>query len=138
MVAEHIDDPESSISALARLVKPQGLVIVYTINQWSPLSLVSWLTPFWIHHPIKHLLWKTEEKDTFPVVYKMNSRRRLRHLFEQGGFRELHFAYLDDCRTFHRFRPLNYLELSLWRLLQAEGICYPENCLLGIYQRNAS
>jgi 2-polyprenyl-3-methyl-5-hydroxy-6-metoxy-1,4-benzoquinol methylase len=136
MVAEHIEAPESCLASLAKLVKPKGRVVVYTINKWSPVSLVSWLTPFRVHHPIKHLLWKTEEKDTFPVAYKMNTRRRLRLLFHQAGFHEQHFAYLDDCRTFHRFWTLNCLELSLWQLLRMIGSHYPENCLLGVYQRN--
>jgi 2-polyprenyl-3-methyl-5-hydroxy-6-metoxy-1,4-benzoquinol methylase len=135
MVAEHIDVPEQSVASLARLVKPKGMVVVYTVNKWSLISLASWLTPFRLHHAVKHLLWKTEEKDTFPVVYKMNTRRRLQVLFHQAGFREQHFAYLDDCRTFHRFRVLNYLEMSLWRVLQTVGCHYPETCLLGVYQR---
>lgn len=135
MVAEHIEAPGPSLASLARLLKPRGRVVVYTINLWSPVSLASWLTPFWIHHPVKRLLWKTEEKDTFPVAYKMNTRRRLGMLFGQAGFREEHFAYLDDCRTFHRFRELHYLELLLWRLLRLVGAPYPENCLLGVYQK---
>ncbi len=137
MVAEHIEIPQECVASLARLVKPNGMVVVCTINKWSPVSLSSYCTPFWLHHPIKHMLWKTEEKDTFPVVYKMNTRRRLRLLFNQAGFQEQHFAYLDDCRTFHRFRMLNYLELSLWRLLRTIGLHYPETCLLGVYQRHA-
>jgi 2-polyprenyl-3-methyl-5-hydroxy-6-metoxy-1,4-benzoquinol methylase len=136
MVAEHIEAAEPSVASLARLLKPEGRVVVYTINIWSPVSVASWLTPFWIHHPVKRLLWKTEEKDTFPVAYKMNTRRRLRTFFNQAGFREEHFAYLDDCRTFHRFRGLHYLELLLWRLLRSVGAPYPENCLLGVYQRS--
>jgi 2-polyprenyl-3-methyl-5-hydroxy-6-metoxy-1,4-benzoquinol methylase len=137
MVAEHIDTPTPSVASLARLLGPGGTVVVYTINKWSPVSLASWLTPFWIHHPIKHVLWNTEEKDTFPVAYKMNTRRRLRVLFAQAGLREQYFGYLDDCRTLHRFRTLHYLELSLWRLLRAARLRYPENCLLGVYRRTA-
>lgn len=136
MVAEHVETPEAFVAALARLVKPQGLAVVYTVNKWAPISIVSKFTPFSIHHRIKSILWSTEERDTFPVAYRMNTRRRLRALFHGAGFREQHFEYLDDCRTFHRFRALNYLELSAWRLLQAAGIRYPENCLLGVYQKD--
>jgi SAM-dependent methyltransferase len=135
MVAEHIDNPEASVAALSRLVKPNGAVVVYTINRWSPVSLATWLTPFRLHHPVKELLWKTAERDTFPVVYRMNTRSQLRRYFSRSGFRERHFTYLDDCRTFHRSRPLHFLELSMWRLLRTGGAHYPETCLLGVYQR---
>jgi 2-polyprenyl-3-methyl-5-hydroxy-6-metoxy-1,4-benzoquinol methylase len=135
MVAEHIQRPEAAVASLARLVKPGGKVVVYTINQWSPVSIASWIMPFSLHHPIKRLLWNTEEKDTFPVTYKMNSRKRLAELFQRYGFRERYFTYLDDCRTFHSFQVLNTLELSLWRWFTAMGVNYPENCLLGVYER---
>jgi hypothetical protein len=110
-------------------------VVIYTVNRWSPASLISRVVPFGLHHPIKHMLWKTEEKDTFPVAYRMNTRRRLRRLFEGHGFREVAFNYLDDCRTFAGSRPLLFMELSVRRGLNALGLRYPENCLLGVYER---
>jgi SAM-dependent methyltransferase len=135
MVAEHITDPEAAASALARLAKPGGRIVVYTINRWSLVSLISWVIPFALHHPIKRLLWKTEERDTFPVAYRMNTRRRLHQLFESHGFREEWFAHLDDCRTFASIRPLLFMELAVRRLLNGFGLAYPETCLLGVYER---
>jgi SAM-dependent methyltransferase len=135
MVAEHIIDPGSAVAALARLTSPGGRVVVFTPNQWSPVSLIARVLPTSLHHPIKHFLWKTEKKDTFPVAYRMNTRRRLRRLFEEHGFRAASFAYLDDCRTFANIRPLLYLELVVRSGFNAMGLSYPENCLLGVYQR---
>jgi SAM-dependent methyltransferase len=137
MVAEHVTDPEGTAAALARLTKPGGQVVVYTINRWSPVSIVTWLVPFRLHHLPKRLLWHSEEKDTFPVAYRMNTRRALRQVFGKHGFRESEFAYLDDCRTFARFRSMLILELCLWRCLHALGVTYPENCLLGVYERGS-
>jgi SAM-dependent methyltransferase len=135
MAAEHVTEPEGTVAALSRVTKVGGVVVVYTINRWSPVSLITWLAPFRLHHPLKRLLWQTEAKDTFPVAYRMNTRRALRRLFGRHGFREAHFAYLDDCRTLARFRATLILELSLWRCLRTLGITYPENCLLGVYER---
>ena len=135
MVAEHITDPESAVLSLSRLLKPGGKLVIYTVNRWAPITLVSWLVPFRLHHGIKKLIWDTEEKDTFPVAYKMNSRRQLRRLLEKAGFREYSFAYLDDCRTFGKWRLANTLELCFWKALHAFGLHYPETCLLGIYER---
>jgi SAM-dependent methyltransferase len=135
MVAEHITAPEAAVASLARLVRPGGKVVVYTVNRWSPVSVLAWLIPFHLHHPLKRVFWNTEERDTFPVAYRMNTRKDLAQLFRRGGFRECHFAYLDDCRTFYRFPLLNGMELSVWRLLKGMGLNYPENCLLGVYER---
>lgn len=135
MVAEHITRPQRAVEALARLTAPGGYVVIYTINLWSPLSWLSWLVPFRFHHPLKRFFWGTEEKDTFPVAYKMNTRRRLARIFAAAGFREHAFGYLSDCRSLARFRSLFRLELNIWRTLNALGWVYPENCLLGVYQR---
>jgi SAM-dependent methyltransferase len=135
MVAEHVTDPDAALAALARLTRPGGKVVVYTINRWSPVPVATRMIPFRLHHPIKQILWRTEEKDTFPVAYRMNTRPQLRRLFERHGFREAYFARLPDCRTTFRFRLLHGLELLLWRALDRVGLTYPENCLLGIYER---
>ena len=133
MVAEHISDPERSVSAIVKLLRPGGRVVIYTVNRLAPVTLASTLIPFRFHHAIKHVLWKTEEKDTFPVAYRMNTRRALKRLFLAQGCTEESFRYLDDCRTLARWRWTSFLELSCWRALSAVGLPYPETCLLGIY-----
>jgi SAM-dependent methyltransferase len=135
MAAEHITDPEGAVAALARLTKPGGRVVVFTINRWSPVPMITWLVPFRQHHLAKRLLWNSNPKDTFPVAYRMNTRSALRRVFGNHGFRESEFGYLDDCRTFAALRATLFLELCLWRCCRALGLVYPENCLLGVYQR---
>jgi SAM-dependent methyltransferase len=135
MAAEHIADPPKVIAALNRLLAPGGRVVIYTVNRRSPISLAARFTPFGLHHPLKRLLWGGEEKDTFPVVYRMNTRRDLRRIFESGGFREQLFLYLDDLATFSQMKALNWVELCAWRTLHKIGLRYPENCLLGVYRK---
>ncbi len=135
MVAEHLREPQAMLAALARLLCRGGQVVVYTVHSWSPMALLARAVPFRLHHPLKRLFWGTEEKDTFPVVYRMNTRRQLRQLFEASGFVETSFAYLDDCRTFHRSRVLSLAELSLWRALRTVRLHYLDTCLLGVYEK---
>jgi SAM-dependent methyltransferase len=135
MVAEHLDDPPRVLRALDRLLRPGALAIVLTPNLWAPVTVAARLIPFPLHQPIKRLLWDTEESDTFPTRYRMNSRRTLRRLFSAHGFREVAFAYLDDLSTGRRFRSWNAIELGCWRVLRGLHLHYPENCLLGVYQR---
>lgn len=135
MVAEHITDPPKAMASIARLLAPGGKVVIYTINRWTPISLAAWLIPFKLHHPIKNKLWMTQPQDTFPVAYKMNTRRTLRKLAAAAGLSEDSFQYLDDCRTLFKYPKLHYLELLLWRCINRLGLRYPENCLLGIYRK---
>jgi SAM-dependent methyltransferase len=138
MVVEHVSDPEKFVAALARLVKPGGTAVVFTVNRWSPISVLSGLVPFALHHPIKRLFWGGEEKDTFPVHYRMNTPGKLRRLFDAAGFEERALAKLDDLSLFGRFKLLSALELRVWSALRRLGIGYPENCLLGVYSRRTA
>jgi ubiquinone/menaquinone biosynthesis C-methylase UbiE len=138
MVVEHVSSPRSFVAALARLVKPEGRVVVFTVNRRSPVVRLAWLLPFQWHHPIKRLFWGGEEEDTFAVQYLMNTRTELQRLFEPAGFAEEAFVKLDDVSVFGRFKWLNGLELLLWRGLRAIRFGYPENCLLGVYRRTSS
>lgn len=137
MVVEHVDQPEDFTNALSRLVRPDGLVVVFTVNRWAPISIVSHLLPFRMHHPIKRIFWGGEEEDTFPVHYRMNTRKALRQVFENAGFHEESFLHLDDLSTFGRFKYMGYLELTAWKGFHKLGLTYPENCLLAVYRKSS-
>lgn len=135
MVAEHIPSPKLVAESLARLIKPGGHVVIYTPNRWSPLPMAATLIPNRWHNFFTHLLWDTEETDVFPTCYAMNTRSRLRAVFHEHGFAEAAFRHLSNCATFQRFRLTCFGELCLWRVLRCCHITYPENSLLGVYER---
>ncbi|NND60391.1 MAG: class I SAM-dependent methyltransferase [Gammaproteobacteria bacterium] len=135
MVAEHVENPEQLLRTLVAATHPGSTVLIYTVNGISPIPVLTRLTSMGVRHRIKKILWGTEEKDTFPTAYRMNSRRDLREMFTDAGFDEAGFYYLDDCRTFTRFPALQTVELATRKLCRTIGFAYPENCLLGIYRR---
>lgn len=136
MVAEHISDPESVIESLNRLMRPGGCVVIYTPNKWSLMSMVASIIPDNLHASVVRIFSpRRQDEDVFPTCYKMNTKRTLRSLFENGGFDEAGFAYVDDCVATQRFRVTYFLELCLWRLFQLAGVRYPENNILGVYQK---
>jgi 2-polyprenyl-3-methyl-5-hydroxy-6-metoxy-1,4-benzoquinol methylase len=136
MVAEHIADPEAAIAAFSRLTKPGGRVVIYTVSKWAISSLVAAGSPLAFHHLVKAVLWGTDPQDTFPTVYRMNTRPRLRQLFAAGGFREEQFLYLDDCRTLAKWRIGTAMELYARRALRALGLPYVDVCILGVYRKS--
>lgn len=138
MVAEHVTDPAGAVAAFRRLLKPGGRVVVYTVFKYAPVSMVAAATPMRVHHAIKSVLFDTEERDTFPVAYKMNTRGALRRHFAAAGFAEESFRFLDDCRSFQRWKLTNTAELQLRRALRAVGLRYPETCILATYRAAAA
>lgn len=136
MVAEHVVDPPEFLGRVAAALKPGGLAVVYTVNRFSPVPLLTSLVPVRLRHPVKRWLWGTDRRDTFPTAFRMNSRGRLRDLAADAGLQEVAFSRLDDCRTTGRVRLLQELELLVLRLLRAVSLPYPEQCLLGVYRRS--
>lgn len=135
MVAEHVENPSGLVEALARCVGQGGKVVIYTVNKYSPVPILTNFVPFAARHRIKRVLWGTEEKDTFPTRFRMNTRSRLRCLLKAGGFEEVLFARLDDCRTFGRFRSLLTVELTVRTVFRTVRLPYPEYCILGVYEK---
>ncbi len=135
MVAEHIENPVATLNTLNSILKPGGYVVIYTPHKYAPISIVAKYTPMKLHHTLKKIIWDTEERDTFPVQYKMNTHKDLKHLFYENGFEEIYFAHIDDCRATGKFYFLNYLELSVWKLLNKIGLHYPETCILTVCKK---
>ena len=135
MVAEHIAEPETAVKVMGNLTHPGSYVVIYTIFKWSPIPMVTYWTPFALHHPIKKFFWGTESKDTFPVAYKMNTRSDLKKVFEANNFREVYFSYLDDCRTLAKYKSTLWLELMGRTIFRACKCPYPEVCILGVYEK---
>lgn len=135
MVAEHITDPAGAVGALARLTRPGGHVVIYTVWKWSPASMLAALTPLSAHVAAKRLLWGSAQRDTFPTAYKMNTRADLLRHMSAAGFVETGFTFLDDCRSLAQVERLAQLELRLWRMLRTLRLRYPERCILATYRR---
>jgi 2-polyprenyl-3-methyl-5-hydroxy-6-metoxy-1,4-benzoquinol methylase len=136
MVAEHVEHPASAITSISRMLKPGGHAVIYTPHKWAVLSIFARLTPLSAHHFFKKILWNTEERDTFPVQFKMNTGAKLGQLFHAAGFTEAHFELIDDCRVFQNYYPLSYLELLVHKLFTVLRLPYPECCIIGVYRKN--
>ena len=135
MVAEHVADPPGAVAALARLVRPGGYVIIYTVSRFAVLSMLGAVLPHTVHIVAMRLLFGGAARDTHPAYYRMNTRAKLDRLFTGAGFAAAGFQRLDDCRTTQRWRGPHVAELCVWRVLSWLGVPYPEACLLAVYRR---
>jgi len=135
MVVEHFTNPARSLAGLGRLTRVGGKVVVYTVYKWSPVPLLTRVTPEPIRNLLKRRMWNAEARDTFPVAYLLNTPDDLKQAFEVAGFHQEAILTPDDCRTLANYRWGLRLELATRRLMIGLGMPYPERCLLGIYRR---
>lgn len=136
MVIEHIENPTACVQALHRLSRPGSTIVLYTPHRYSLLSMAATIVPNRAHHTFKRLLWNTEERDTFPTFYRMNTREALQAVFEPAGFGIAGCWSLDDATVLHALGRLARLELLTWSSMRLLRIPYPERNLLAIFVRN--
>jgi 2-polyprenyl-3-methyl-5-hydroxy-6-metoxy-1,4-benzoquinol methylase len=69
-VLEHLADPKLVFGELARILKPNGIVVFQTPNKYDYVSLVARFTPFWFHRWALSGLLGRKEEDTFPTFFR--------------------------------------------------------------------
>lgn len=138
MVAEHIVNPDRAIGRIVQLLKPGGKLVIYTPYKWAPMSVIATIVPFKLHHPLKRLIWDAQARDTFPTAYKLNTRKDLHHYAGRHGLKVAYLRLLDDCSVLARYRSLNWLELSMRRILNRFSLGYFERCILVVMEKPAT
>ncbi len=136
MVAEHLADPAAALAAIARLLRPGGRAVIYTVDRRSPSCLVNrMLVP-----PLRRAVMRGfggAAGDVFPTFYRLNRRATLRAQAAANGLDEVCFRRIDDCRASQPWPLVHGVELRWRRIWRRIGLAYPESCLLAVFERRA-
>lgn len=84
-VIEHISNPRHFFEEVERVLKPGGIFIAKTPNQFHYVSILAKLTPHWFHEYYNRLRNRSKD-DTFPTTYLCNSYGLLVKELSQSGF----------------------------------------------------
>jgi len=105
-VLEHLARPEGAFAKVARVLqspdpatgRPGGHFVFLAPNAWHPLT--------WANRLLGHLgdrqarlvrrLYARAEADTFPVLYRANTRRRIAQLAREVGLTPVSFQFVGD------------------------------------------
>lgn len=83
-VAEHLTQPEAVFGELARVLKPGGRLLILTPNRWHYVTLSAALLPHAFHLRFNQARG-VDAHDIFPTVYRANTAKRLRSLYDIAG-----------------------------------------------------
>lgn len=126
-VLEHIESPERFFDECRRVLKPGGYLCIRTPNVMSYFGLFSRLIPDRRHDSVIAMVQDgRKSEDVFPTLYRCNTRRRIRLMFNKYGFEgcvygyEAEPVYLSFSHIFYalgvlhqRFAP-NIFKLALF------------------------
>jgi ubiquinone/menaquinone biosynthesis C-methylase UbiE len=83
-VAEHLTQPEAVFGELSRVLKPGGRLLILTPNRWHYVTVSAALMPHSFHLRFNQSRG-VDAHDIFPTVYRANTAKRLRALYESAG-----------------------------------------------------
>lgn len=108
-VVEHLKRPEDVFAEIARVLRPGGTFVLLTPNVWHYVTLLSHLTPQWFHTRVNTRLRGRRARDTFPTLYRANTRRRLRQLAAIVGLREEEVQMIEVMPNYLMWARLPFL-----------------------------
>jgi ubiquinone/menaquinone biosynthesis C-methylase UbiE len=85
MVFEHLQQPESQLREIARVLKSGGRLIFHTPNVLGYGTLAARVIPEAVKAKLIFFLQGRKEEDVFPAYYRMNSPSRIEKLAGSSG-----------------------------------------------------
>jgi SAM-dependent methyltransferase len=124
-VLEHVNRPGMLASEIGRVLRSGGMCLMLTPNILHYVTLLSRLTPTRFHKWINGKRGRPAE-DTFPTVYRLNSRRALCDHFSAAGLERVSIDLIEVQPNYLTFSPLSYaLGVGYERLVNATEVLSP-------------
>lgn len=142
-VAEHLEEPERTFAEMARLLRPEGMLVVVTPNSLGYFVRLTRFGRMFLPESLvrKFILLREfrQPEDVFPTFYRANTRVDLVRQMEQAGLKEVSFRMIKDPAVFNFIAPLAVLELLFGRLLSLLGLRNLEGgTIICVYRRTCA
>jgi len=113
------------VAEIGRVLRPGGVCLMLTPNILHYVTLCSRLTPTPVHKWINAKRGRPAE-DTFPAVYRLNSRRALSDQFNDAGLERVSIDLIEVQPNYLTFSSLSYvLGVGYERLVNATELLSP-------------
>jgi SAM-dependent methyltransferase len=106
-VVEHLPRPAEAFREMARVLKPDGRLLLLTPNRFHYVPLLAGILPHRLHVRFNRSRG-VGERDIFPTVYRANTAGRLRRLLESAGLSVEKIERFETEPEYLAFHPLVY------------------------------
>lgn len=120
MVVEHLDNPGIQFSEINRVLKPGGIFIFHTPNEFGYFSRIRKAVPEILVKRMAKMLDDRDSEDVFEVHYKANSREKVQALAEKTNFTVEKVKYISSDAVAALIPPVAVAELLWIKILMAK------------------
>ena len=95
-VLEHLGRPGAVLEELARVLRAGGHLVLLAPNAWNYVTLAQRLVPGRFQRWLTRRIYARDDKDTFPLAYKANTRSALDTGLSRVGLINEEFHFVGD------------------------------------------
>lgn len=95
-LVEHLDTPDTVFQELTRVLRPGGHLVLVTPNAWNYVTVIQRVIPGAFQDWLARKIYGREEKDTFPLAYRANTKGSLDAKLGGVGLANEEFHFVGD------------------------------------------
>jgi SAM-dependent methyltransferase len=131
-VLEHIKDPKAFFQEVGRVVKPHGLLIIWTPNSNSASGFLLRVLPDHLKKKLKNNHYKT---CFYPTYYQLNSPSALDTILNNTGFERVKMELKDSVIYFSNFRLVRWVHSFFIKATQGDGLNQFKDLIFAVYSK---
>jgi len=134
-VIEHLKYPQKTFREIYRVLKSGGKVIFLTPNAWNYNVWLIRVIPEIFHGILARRLYRRQENDTYPKMYKLNSIGKINKILTQTGFKKKKIIFNGDP-SYISFNSLLFkTALLIEKITDNRLLKFTKVHIIGIFQK---
>ncbi|MGC2207787.1 MAG: class I SAM-dependent methyltransferase [Candidatus Dormiibacterota bacterium] len=134
-VAEHLEHPYQAAQEIRRVLRPGGRLLFLTPNAWNYNTWLVRAVPNRYHEFFTRRLYGRQERDTYPVRYRLNTETKIERVMSAVNLKKVRFLRNGDP-SYISFNPTLFtVACGIETLLELPGLRRARVHIVALYQR---
>lgn len=137
MVVEHLDKPQIQFNEINRVLKPNGIFIFHTPNEFGYFSLARKMVSGKVAKRLAKIFDGRDSDDVFEVHYKANNQKSIENLAEETNFTVDKISFVSSDAVLALVPPIAVAELLWIKLLMLKSLRSMRTNLIVVLRKKA-